>query len=392
MNKKVIMLVSSVVVVLIVLMTTSYALIFNKDRLANNENYTTGNLSIILENDEEGFGNTLTLNNAVPVSDSVGSSSTPYRFKITNNGNLDYVFDLTLTKSGTINGSYVKVKMDDQEAVTLTNATTTLATGLKLYAGESMIVNIRVWIDENIPNSEIGKTMSATIATNGQGTLLPVPNAPKLVDGLIPVMYDTTNSIWVKADTVDKNGTYKWYDYDNKQWANAVLVSSTNRETYVNAAAGTAIPEADVLVYYVWIPRYKYKVWNINKIGQAESNYGYNAYTEGIDIVFESGTASTGTIDCTTTPYSFAAPTESARNETCSGANNDYYTHPAFWWDKDGDSVHDEGEELTGIWVGKFEISSETPTATSSGGNSTTLTVRTKPKVISWRSNINDWK
>lgn len=154
-----------------------------------------------------------------------------------------------------------------------------------------------------------------------------------------------------------------------------------------SAEAGTAIPESDVLAYYVWIPRYKYKVWNIKKVIGTSS---YDAYHTGIDIVFEKKTATTGTIKCSN--YSFAAPNSTTPNETCSGSNNDYYTHPAFWWDKDGDSVHDEGEELTGIWVGKFEISSETPTATSGGGNSTTLTVRTKPKVISWRSNINDWK
>ena len=50
-------------------------------------------------------------------------------------------------------------------------------------------------------------------------------------------------------------------------WANAVLVSETgtvhNRSDYVDADAGYTISEDDVLAYYVWIPRYKYKVWNI---------------------------------------------------------------------------------------------------------------------------------
>ena len=65
----------------------------------------------------------------------------------------------------------------------------------------------------------------------------------------------------------------------------------------------------------------------------------YSAETKGIDIVFEKGTETTGTITCT---YSFATPSSSAGspNETCTGANGDYYTHPAFTF---GD------EELTGI-------------------------------------------
>ena len=115
-----------------------------------------------------------------------------------------------------------------------------------------------------------------------------------------------------------------------------------------------------MLVYYVWIPRYKYKVWNINKVIGTDS---YNARTTGIDITFEQGTASTGDINCNN--YSFASVSSSTRSETCSGSNGGYYTHPAFTF---GDT------ELEGIWVGKFEVS-----------NSTSQ-IRTKPNVSSLRS------
>jgi len=197
-------------------------------------------------------------------------------------------------------------------------------------------------------------------------------NVPELVQGLIPVVYDGEK--WVKAEISDTTSSYKWYDYDEKKWANAVLVTDTNRIKYVNATAGTSITESDILAYYVWIPRYKYKVWNINKVVGTDS---YNARTTGIDIIFESGTNSTGTITCGT--YSFAQITsDSQKSETCTGSNGEYYTHPAFTFGND---------ELTGIWVGKFEISSETPTANYGGGNSTALTVRVLPNVASWRNN-----
>ena len=206
-----------------------------------------------------------------------------------------------------------------------------------------------------------------------------LPNSPVLIDGLIPVVYDESTSKWVKADLTNKNNT--WYDYKNKVWANAVLVSSTNRSTYQSANVGTTIADADILAFYVWIPRYKYKVWNINKVIAKDS---YNARTTGIDIVFEDGTSSTGTISCT---YSYAAPSSTAGspNETCTGSNGDYYTHPAFTF---GD------QEITGFWMGKFELSSETPSATAGGGSSTTLTPRILPNVASWRNNTlsNFWK
>ena len=199
-------------------------------------------------------------------------------------------------------------------------------------------------------------------------------NYPNLVEGLIPVVYNETTKTWVKADTESSTSTYGWYDYNNKKWANAILVSNTNRSTYQSATAGTEITESDILAYYVWIPRYKYKVWNKDKAVGTDS---YNAQTTGIDIVFENDTESTGTISCT---YSFASPSSTAGspNETCTGANGDYYTHPAFTF---GDN------QVKGFWIGKFELSSETPTATDGGGSSTTLTPRILPNVISWTSN-----
>ena len=206
----------------------------------------------------------------------------------------------------------------------------------------------------------------------------PQPNAPALTDALIPVTYNESTSKWVKADSSNRNNS--WYDYSNKIWANAVLVSSTNRSTYKSASSGTTIADADILAFYVWIPRYKYKVWNKDKVIGTQS---YNAQTTGIDIVFESGTDSTGTISCT---YSYEAPSGSP-NETCTGSNGDYYTHPAFTFGN---------QELTGFWMGKFELSSSNPATGTSygGGNSTTLTSRILPNVTSWRGNYvsNFWK
>ena len=150
----------------------------------------------------------------------------------------------------------------------------------------------------------------------------------------------------------------------------------STRENYINSTPGTEITESDILAYYVWIPRYKYKVWNIKKQVGTQS---YNARTQGIDIVFESGTASTGTISCT---YSYKSPSSSAGspNETCTGSNGAYYTHPAFTFGSDN---------VKGFWMGKFELSSSYPgTGTARGGGNTTFyTARILPNVNSWHYN-----
>ena len=161
-------------------------------------------------------------------------------------------------------------------------------------------------------------------------------NRPVLADGMIPITYDGNN--WVKAD---QYGAYNnWYDYGNQKWANAVMVTSAKRDTYMNADIGTTIPENDILAYFVWIPGYKYKLFN--------ATYASGTTEQLIDVTFENGTSTTGTVKCT---YA------SNGRETCQNkANENYYTHPAFTM------INASGNktELKGIWVGKFEAAGST--------------------------------
>ena len=217
-----------------------------------------------------------------------------------------------------------------------------------------------------------------TLITDEYDIVTNEPNSPDLVQGLIPVKYDESSSTWVKADSTNTNNS--WYDYDNKLWANAVLVTSTNRSTYQSANPGTTITESDILAFYVWIPRYKYKVWNISKQAGDESTYAYPAYTEGIDIKWENGKASIGRISC---EYNYNVDSanggidlSTTTAETCTGSNGDYYTHPAFTFGNDN---------IRGFWIGKFEVSSSNPSTNYEGGNSSNLTIRIVPNVTSWR-------
>ena len=204
-------------------------------------------------------------------------------------------------------------------------------------------------------------------------------NAPLLTSNMIPVYYDETNSTWKKADENNSDASNKWYDYDNKMWANAVTVTSTNGNTYLNASAGTEIPMSDINTMWVWIPRYTYTYLNTNT-------------PEEIQIKFESGTNSSGTIKCTD-----AVTGASSVSETCTDSTNgslkagtSTYTHPAFWWDKNDNNVRESGEELTGIWVGKFEVSSNTTctpdwnNAIDEGCNLQSIRPKILPNVTSW--------
>ena len=251
---------------------------------------------------------------------------------------------------------------------------------------------LRAWIDEKVDTNKLNeKSYSYKFRVNinsGDVTSSTTPvsldesgaNAPALTSNMIPVYYDSTSNVWKKADATNSNASNQWYDYDNKMWANAVTVTSTNRDTYLKASAGTTIPMSDINTMWVWIPRYTYTYLNTNT-------------PQSINIKFESGTNSSGTIKCTD-----AVTGTSTTSETCTDTTNgslkagiSTYTHPAFWWDKNDDGIRTEDEELTGIWVGKFEVSSDTTcTATNNDGIGTGCNLQTirpliKPNVQSWR-------
>ena len=118
------------------------------------------------------------------------------------------------------------------------------------------------------------------------------------------------------------------------------MVTSSTRDTYMNADVGTTIPENDILAYFVWIPRYKYKLFN--------ATYVSGTSAQLIEVTFENGTSTTGTVTCT---YA------SNGAETCQNkANGNWYTHSAFTM------INASGNktELKGIWVAKFEVSGST--------------------------------
>ena len=139
---------------------------------------------------------------------------------------------------------------------------------------------------------------------------------------LIPVKYGTDGATIVADPNNEDND---WFDYDSHKWANAVLVSNysnyfDSNGNLIDSKIGETITSSNILQYYVWIPRYKYKLFN------TESNSVLNEKI--IEIEFESKNKAKSNGD----------------------SNGEWLTHPAFTF---GDT------ELSGFWVGKFEPSYE---------------------------------
>ena len=66
---------------------------------------------------------------------------------------------------------------------------------------------------------------------------------PVVNEGLIPVVFDTANGTTsvkngTKVKTIGKNDS-NWYNYSEKKWANAVLVTNTYRSKYLNKSGVT---------------------------------------------------------------------------------------------------------------------------------------------------------
>ena len=141
-----------------------------------------------------------------------------------------------------------------------------------------------------------------------------------LVDNtMIPVYYDFEEKTWKKADPLEK-----WYDYSKEWWANVVIAKEEYREKYSNALPGEIINLDEILGFFVWIPRFEYKLFNVDKKLVKEQIIEINIVSK-------------------TTPKKTTIK------------NGEYYTHPAFTAQyKNGDTY-----ELDGFWIAKFEPSLE---------------------------------
>lgn len=195
------------------------------------------------------------------------------------------------------------------------------------YTYDSKEVNFYV-------NGSLLSTSSISGTINSSNTFT-IGNLSKITLGDLYIY-----NIVLSSDSINSN--YKTSItpiYDNLLSGYNEFTPMTIKEYYLSHPAGTTIKTNDILAYYVWIPRYKYKLWN----STGTENFAYDALNTGIDIVFEHDKESSGVITCIDNEcYSDALHI----TKITSNDNLKYYTHPAFT----------SNEELTGFWVSKYEL------------------------------------
>ena len=147
----------------------------------------------------------------------------------------------------------------------------------------------------------------------------------ELLNGAVPVLSNNLIPVTIDNDgTVRKADIYsKWYSYEEKIWANAVILTDTGK-----IEDDGIILEDSIESYFVWIPRYKYKLFDMgNYDSYIDGKPTTESIAKSIEIIFENKNT----------------------KKSIGTAIGEYHSHPAF-----------EAFDVNGIWVGKFEASGDT--------------------------------
>ena len=183
---------------------------------------------------------------------------------------------------------------------------------------------------------------------------------PVYSDNLIPVTIENNGKVR-KADI-----SSKWYSYEDKKWANAVVLKEN---TSYNK--GDEIPESNIESYFVWIPKYSYKLFDLGNYNNVINEKPTKSNNKTISIKFGiENTKDSNNGECTT-------PLTAGATGNCKVG--DYMTHPAFI-----------SMNTNGLWVAKYETGYDGATTKNEAqqNSSDSSKIIIKPNVFSWR-NIN---
>ncbi len=207
--------------------------------------------------------------------------------------------------------------------------------------------------------------LNGAIPDLGNGKLIPVVILDGNSQSDVHSDGETQGGRVEKADIT--NTENPWYKYEDKKWANAILLKEGVEDTY---APGDEIPENNIESYFVWIPRYKYQL--------KEDEETYNKYTTAADKgtitnvseLYTNGSTNKGINGA------FQIVFETKDKGTLSGnKKGDYITHPAF-----------TAFNSNGFWVGKFETGYDgaATSADALKNEKNADKVIIKPNVYSW--------
>ena len=223
----------AILFVIVTLSGPTYSL-FIKNDTTEDFNYNTGLLDLTFKEDKP-----IVLTSAFPQIDSEGEKTSPYSLTIKNIGNLTYKFDLKMVSQNvdnSINPNYIKVKVNNQLPQLLSQNNGIISKDMIIKPNEELTFNIKIWLDSNTPNTELGKNFTARINTNGTAIYKTLDNSganhPVLKNNMIPIYYDEIDKVWRKADYTNNDQKHKWYNYDEAMWANVAVLKNSDKLIY----------------------------------------------------------------------------------------------------------------------------------------------------------------
>ena len=382
-KKQIIITLIAIISLIVITVGVTYAF-FNYAKEGTTDNtIKTGSITF-LYTEVSGVGKGISLTEAYPVADSIGKVQVGegkiFDFKVTSNismnSNIDYQVTARKKTGSTLDDSAVKVYLTENNGIeqelllskyselNQTDRVNESKYTEKVLYEDTVHANtsnyekdfrLRMWVSDDTDFSDGSmndKTFTLTVNVYADGKVVTADNTykeallngtdPVIPDNLIPVVISNTGVV-TKADT-----SKEWYSYEKKNWANSVILKDES-VVYKN---GEEIPDSNIESYFVWIPRYKYKIFNT---GSYTGLTSISNSTQTIEVVFENKDTKVS-------------------NGTTVG---NYLTHPAF-----------TSLDVNGIWVGKFETGYDgATTSTGAQVNSIdTSKIVIKPNVYSWRN------
>ena len=160
----------SLILVGVLFVGDTYSIFTSGDVDENTNVYTTGNLNITYTLSDEN----VTIDENTPLSDEESIKVTPYRITVKNIGSVAYKFNVLLedtTSNDKINYKYIMTQVGKNDVKSLDSCKNNIIIkDIVVDANASVDVDVRVWLSNKIPNSEIGKSFYAKLSISGIAT------------------------------------------------------------------------------------------------------------------------------------------------------------------------------------------------------------------------------
>ncbi len=170
MNQKRLIITSliSIILVSVLFIGSTYSVFTTTSPDEEINSYKTGNLDI------EVTGADQPIENILPTSIEKSDEINPYRISIKNIGTVPYIFNIILeetTSTNQINHKYIMTKVGVLDPISLEECDNNIIKrNIIILPEETVDVDIRVWISDKIPNTEMKKSFFSKIRIAGEAT------------------------------------------------------------------------------------------------------------------------------------------------------------------------------------------------------------------------------